>query len=68
MAGSGKRKAMHINLSGAQVADYKLVKEYTGITNDNDLVRYLFRQRANEIRRGTGSLKKSGGSSQDESG
>lgn len=43
-------KAMHINLRGDQVTDYEVVREYLGITNDNDLVRYLFRQKAHEVR------------------
>ena len=44
------RKTMHINLYDDQVDDYQLVREQTGITNDNDLVRFLFRQAANGIR------------------
>jgi hypothetical protein len=48
--GRDRRKAMHINLTGSQIDDYELVKEHTGITNDNDLMRYLLRQKAHEIR------------------
>lgn len=43
-------KAMHINLTGNQIDDYEVVKQHLGITNDNDLVRFLFRQKAHEIR------------------
>ena len=45
------RKQIHINLCGEQIADYQLVRQETGITNDSDLVRFLFRQEANRIRR-----------------
>lgn len=56
--GNGKPKAMHINLTGSQIEDYKVVRRYTGITNDNDLVRYLLRQAAHKIReRKTGELE-----------
>jgi len=39
-----KVKAMHINLHGDQITDYQYAREMTGITNDNDLVRFLFRR------------------------
>ena len=45
-----RKKAMHINLHGAQVDDYDLCRTYTGITNDNDLIRHLLREKANSIR------------------
>jgi len=45
-----KKKVMHINLHGTQVDDYELMRFETGITNDNDLVRHLFRKAANEAR------------------
>ena len=45
-----EKKTMHINLHGAQVQDYELVKAYTGITNDNDLIRHLLREKATGIR------------------
>ena len=45
-----KRKQFHIVLSGEQVEDYELVRRFTGITNDNDLVRHLLRQKAIELR------------------
>jgi hypothetical protein len=49
---------MHINLTGNQIEDYKVVRNYLGITNDNDLVRFLLRQKAHQIReRKTGELK-----------
>ena len=44
-----RKKAMHINLYGEQVDDYEACCRYTGITNDNDLVRFLFRQMARQI-------------------
>jgi len=37
-------KAMHINLHGEQITDYQFARDTTGITNDNDLVRFLFRR------------------------
>jgi len=55
VAGNGeKRKTMHINLYDDQVADYELVRANTAIQNDNDLVRYLFRQEAHRIRERAG--------------
>jgi len=46
-----EKKSMHINLIGDdQLDDYDVVCWATGITNDNDIVRYLFRTKANEIR------------------
>ena len=45
-----EKKAMHINLTGAQVSDYEIVKAFTGITNDNDLIRHLLRKEATGIR------------------
>jgi hypothetical protein len=45
-----RRKQIHIILSGEQVDDYDLVRRFTGITNDNDLVRHLLRQKVLEIR------------------
>jgi len=50
-----RRKTMHINLYGDHVEDYDMVRMATGITNDNDLVRYLFRQYANDIRKYIGA-------------
>jgi hypothetical protein len=36
---------MHINLwTPEQVEDYQYARDITGITNDNDLVRFLFRR------------------------
>lgn len=45
-----RRKQFHIVLSGEQVEDYELVRRFTGIMNDNDLVRHLLRQKALELR------------------
>jgi len=45
-----RRRQLHINLFGEQVDDYELVRQWTGITNDNDLVRHLLRQKARELR------------------
>jgi len=39
-----KRKAIHLNLHGAQIEDYRFARQVTGITNDNDLLRHLLRQ------------------------
>ena len=48
--GEERRKQLHIILSGEQVDDYELVRRFTGIANDNDLVRHLLRQKALEVR------------------
>lgn len=45
-----KKKTMHINLYGQRVRDYEEVREFYGIMNDNDLVRFLFASAANRIR------------------
>ena len=45
-----EKKAMHINLHGKRVTDYQIVKDFYGIENDNDLVRFLFSTEANRIR------------------
>lgn len=45
-----KRKTMHINLHGARVDDYHIVKAFYGIENDNDLVRFLFSIEAKRVR------------------
>jgi len=52
VSGNGKRqeKQIHLYLRGDQVDDYEVVKQSTGISNDSDLVRYLFRQEANRVR------------------
>ena len=50
MEGNGGKKTMHINLYGQQVEDYETARRETGIQNDNDLVRFLFRRFANEVR------------------
>ena len=39
-----RTKTMHINLRGDQVDDYLYARQATSITNDNDLVRFLFRR------------------------
>ena len=45
MPNPNDRKQIHINLwTDEQVADYEYARETTGITNDNDLVRFLFRR------------------------
>ena len=44
-----KKKAMHINLYGTQVDQYEQVKAFFGISNDNDLVRFLFSMEAKRI-------------------
>jgi len=44
------KKTMHINLNGDQIEDYEIVRAYTGITNDNDLIRHLLREKATGIR------------------
>jgi len=44
-------KQIHIHLRDDQIRDYETVREATGITNDNDLVRHLFREKARAIRR-----------------
>jgi len=44
------QKVMHINLHDDQVDDYLVVREATGITNDNDLIRHLLRIKARELR------------------
>ena len=44
-----EHKVMHINLYDDQVKDYKTVRHATGITNDNDLVRFLFRRMALQL-------------------
>ena len=46
-----KRKTMHINLYDDQIRDYEVVRRDTAITNDNDLVRHLFRRAAKEVGR-----------------
>lgn len=43
-------KTMHINLYDDQVDDYQVVRDATGITNDNDLIRHLLREKARSIR------------------
>jgi len=43
-------KTMHINLYDERVEDYQVVKDFYGIENDNDLVRYLFSTEAKRIR------------------
>jgi hypothetical protein len=48
MTDEKRKKTMHINLTGDQVDDYELCRTYTGIMNDNDLVRFLFRQAARQ--------------------
>jgi len=45
-----RRKQIHINLVGDQIDDYEIVQAVTGITNDNDLVRHLFRMAASRAR------------------
>lgn len=45
-----RKKAMHINLTGDQIDDYELCRTYTGITNDNDLIRFLLRQTARQAK------------------
>lgn len=49
MAEGSKKKTMHINLHNGQVDDYELCRTYTGITNDNDLIRHLLREKAMNI-------------------
>lgn len=51
--GKNSVKQIHIHLRDDQIADYETVREATGITNDNDLVRHLFREKARAIRRET---------------
>jgi len=41
---SDERKAIHLNLHGTQIEDYRFARQTTGITNDNDLLRHLLRQ------------------------
>ena len=50
MADTQGKLGMHINLIGDQIEDYEIVKAYTGITNNNDLVRHLLREKATSIR------------------
>jgi hypothetical protein len=45
-----RRRQLHIILLGEQITDLELARQRTGITNDTDLVRYLLRQKANEMR------------------
>jgi len=45
-----EKKTMHINLYDERVADYQVVKDFYGIENDNDLVRFLFSTEAKRIR------------------
>ena len=45
-----RRKQIHVNLIDDQVADYEVVQAVTGITNDNDLIRHLFRTAASKAR------------------
>ena len=45
-----RKKTMHINLHGDQVDDYEICRAYTGITNDNDLIRHLLREKAIALR------------------
>lgn len=42
-------KQVHLNLRGEQVKELQLLRDYTGITNDNDLFRYLLRQAVREL-------------------
>ncbi len=51
MARDARHKQIHINLYDDHVEDYEVVRQATGIMNDNDLVRYLFRQAAISARR-----------------
>ena len=50
MTEKARKKTMHINLHGDQVDDYEICRAYTGITNDNDLVRHLLREKAIALR------------------
>jgi len=52
------RKTMHINLYDDQIDDYQVVREATGITNDNDLVRHLLREKARALRAETRLLER----------
>jgi hypothetical protein len=43
-------KQVHLILRGEQVKELEMLRSYTGITNDNDLFRYLLRQAVRELR------------------